>query len=200
MRIEKVEVLSDNHYVLTKATFAYRRADGTWETHVRESYDRGNGATILLYDPARRTVVLTRQFRYPAFANPDGDSDGWLIEAPAGLLDDERPEIRIALEAEEETGYRPRAVREVFSAFMSPGSMTERIHFFVAEYAPTDRVGDGGGVEGSGEDIDVLEPTIDEALVMVETGDIVDAKTILLLQYAALTLFAGTEHEARGTE
>ena len=200
IRVEKVEVLSDNHYVLARATFAYRRADGTWETQVRESYDRGNGATILLYDPERRTVVLTRQFRYPAFANPDGGSDGWLVEAPAGLLDDERPEIRIALEAEEETGYRPRAVREVFSAFMSPGSVTERLHFFVAEYDPADRVGVGGGVDGSGEDIEVLEPTIDEAIVMVQTGEIADAKTILLLQYAAITLFAGAESGGRGTE
>jgi len=198
VRVEKVEVLSDNHYVLSKATFAYRRADGSWETQVRESYDRGNGATILLYDLARRTVVLTRQFRYPAMANPDGGSDGWLIEAPAGLLDDETPERRIALEAEEETGFRPREVREVFSAFMSPGSVTERLHFFVAAYAADDRVDAGGGEPGSGEDIEVLEPTIDEALAMVETGEIADAKTILLLQYAALRLFG--EQGAGGKE
>ncbi len=191
IRVEKVEVLSDNHYVLSKATFGYRRTDGAWETQVRESYDRGNGATILLYDPARRTVVLTRQFRYPAFANPDGGSDGWLIEAPAGLLDDAAPAERIALEAEEETGFRPREVREVLSAFMSPGSVTERLHFFVAAYTVDDRVGEGGGVVGSGEDIEVLEPTIDAALAMIETGEIADAKTILLLQYAALTLFGG---------
>ena len=199
VRVEKVEVLSDNHYVLSKATFAYRRADGSWETQVRESYDRGNGATILLYDLARQTVVLTRQFRYPAMANPDGGSDGWLLEAPAGLLDDAAPAERIALEAEEETGFRPREIREVFSAFMSPGSVTERLHFFVAAYTADDRVSAGGGVAGSGEDIEVLEPTIDAALAMVETGEIADAKTILLLQFAAMRLFgeqgAGSEEE-----
>lgn len=163
-----------------------------------EKYDRRDGTTILLNDPERRTVVLTRQFRCPAFAN---GHPWWLIETPAGLLDDETPETRIALETEEETGFRPRAVREVFSAFMSPGSVTERLHLFVAECSPGDRVSRGGGVAGSGEDVEVLEPTLDRALAMVETGEIADAKTILLLQYAALTLLGeqgkGSEEQGR---
>ena len=186
LRVEKVELLSDNWYVLKKATFSWRRRDGTWQSQSRESYDRGNGAAILLYDLERRTVVLVKQFRYPAFAN------GWddlLIEVPAGLLDDAAPEERIRAEAEEETGFRVGAVKRVFEAFMSPGSVTEKLYFFAAPYSPSDRVAAGGGLEEDGEDIEMIEPTIDEALAMVERGEICDGKTIMLLQYAALHLF-----------
>lgn len=144
VRVENVTTLSDDWYVLKKTTFSYLRNDGTWQRQSRETYDRGNGATILLYDPRRRTVLLTRQFRYPAFVN---GHDDLLIETPAGLLDDASPEERIRAEAEEEeeTGYRVSDVRQVFDAFMSPGSVTERLHFFVGAYSATDQVSDGGG-------------------------------------------------------
>jgi nudix-type nucleoside diphosphatase (YffH/AdpP family) len=154
----------------------------------RETYDRGNGATILLYDPQRRTVLLTRQFRYPAFVN---GHDDLLIETPAGLLDDASPEDRIRAEVEEETGYRVCNVRQVFDAFMSPGSVTERLHFFVGAYSGADRVSEGGGNAEEGEDIERLEPTIEEALEMIADGCIRDGKTIMLLQYAALHIFKG---------
>ena len=186
IRIEKVELLSDDWYVLKKTTFRWLRRDGTWQSQSRETYDRGNGAAILLYDTERRTVVLVKQFRYPAFAN------GWndlLIEVPAGILDDASPEDRIRAEAEEESGFRIRDVRRVFEAFMSPGSVTEKLYFFVGRYTPADRVNDGGGLKEDGEDIEMIEPTIEQALAMIERGEICDGKTIMLLQYAALNLF-----------
>lgn len=186
VRIHSVEVLSADWYVLKKTTFDYLRADGTWQRQSRETYDRGNGATILLYSPERRTVVLTRQFRFPAFVN---GHPGLLIETAAGLLDDAGPEERIRAEAEEETGYRLGAVRKVFEAYMSPGSVTEKLHFFVAEYDPESRVHTGGGVPEEGEDIEVLEIPFPDALRMMETGEIADGKTLLLLQYARLHLF-----------
>lgn len=185
IRVEEVEVLSDDWFVLKKTTFAFLRSDGTWQRQSRETYDRGNGATILLYDPQRRTVVLTRQLRYPAFVN---GHDDLLIEAPAGLLDAAEPEVRIRAEVEEETGFQVREVRQVFDAFMSPGSVTERLHFFVGEYAPGDRKSAGGGNAAEGEDIAVLEVDLDEALAMIDAGTIRDGKTIMLLQYAALKL------------
>jgi nudix-type nucleoside diphosphatase (YffH/AdpP family) len=185
VRVESVELLSDNWYVLRKATFSYRRNDGTWQRQVRESYDRGNGAAILLYDEDRRTILLVKQFRYPAFAN---GYDDLLIEVPAGLLDDADPEERIRSEVEEETGYRVRDVEKVMQAFMSPGSVTEILHFFVGRYLPSDQVSAGGGHEGEGEDIDVLEVPFDEAMAMVKSGAIRDAKTIMLLQYTALNI------------
>ncbi|RVL90336.1 NUDIX domain-containing protein [Sinorhizobium meliloti] len=186
VRVEDVATLSDDWYVLKKTTFSYLRSDGTWQRQSRETYDRGNGATILLYDPHRRTVLLTRQFRYPAFVN---GHDDLLIETPAGLLDDAIPEDRIRAEVEEETGYRVSDVRQVFDAFMSPGSVTERLHFFVGSYSSTDQVSEGGGNAEEGEDIERLEPTIEEALEMIGDGRIRDGKTIMLLQYAALHIF-----------
>lgn len=189
IRILDVKVLSDDWYTLRKATFDLRRRDGSWQRQSREAYDRGNGATILLYDLDRRTVVLTRQFRYPAYAN--GHS-GVLIEAAAGLLDEASPEDRIRAEAEEETGYRVRDVRKIFEAFMSPGSVTEKLHFFVGAYTPDDLTRPGGGIASEGEDIEVLELSIHQALAMIESGDIADAKTIILLQYATLHLFNET--------
>jgi nudix-type nucleoside diphosphatase (YffH/AdpP family) len=185
VRVREVRTLSDDWYVLKKTTFDFRRADGTWQTQNRETYDRGNAAVILLYDPDRRTVVLVRQFRYPCFVN---GYDDLLIEAPAGLLDDAGPEERIRKETEEETGYRVREVVRIFDSFMSPGSVTEKLTFFVARYSPADRIADGGGLHAEGEDIEVVEPTIEEALAMIGDGRIMDAKTIMLLQYAALHL------------
>jgi len=185
IRITAEQTLSDDWYLLKKYSFDLQRRDGSWQSQTREVYDRGNGATILLYNLERRTVVLTRQFRMPAFVN--GHS-GYLIEAAAGLLDNASPEERIRLEAEEETGYVVRSVKKIFDAFMSPGSVTERIHFFVGEYQPHDRVGNGGGLEEEGEDIDVLELSFDEAIAMVDSGAIADGKTIMLLQYLQLRL------------
>ena len=187
IRVQSVRVLSDNHYTLKTTTFEWRRGNGEWQIQHRESYDRGNGATLLPYNPAQRTVVLVRQFRYPAYVN---GYDDLLIEAAAGLLDDESPEVRIRAEAEEETGYRLGDIKKVFEAFMSPGSVTEKLHFFVAEYRPDMRIGSGGSIADEGEDIEVLELPIDQALAMIGDGRIVDAKTIMLLQYAALHIFA----------
>ena len=186
VQIRKVELLSNDWGVLKKTTFALATNDGGWDVQTRETYDRGNGATLLLFDRARRTVVLTRQFRLPAYVN---GHDGFLVEAAAGLLDGASPEERIRAEVEEETGYRVGTVRRLWDAFMSPGSVTERLHFFVAEYAARDRVGPGGGVAAEGERLDVLELDIDAAVGMIGTG-IVDGKTIMLLQYAQLHLFA----------
>jgi nudix-type nucleoside diphosphatase (YffH/AdpP family) len=177
-------VLADDWYVLRKATFDYRRADGSWSRQSREAYDRGNGAAILLHDEERDTVILTRQFRLPAYLN--GHPDGMLVEAPAGLLEDEGAEAAIRREAEEETGVRVGGVTRVMEAFMSPGSVTERLALFVAAYRREDRRGDGGGLAEDGEDIEVLELPLAEALGMVTAGEIVDAKTIMLLQWAAL--------------
>jgi nudix-type nucleoside diphosphatase (YffH/AdpP family) len=186
IRVKDVRLLSDNWYTLKTTTFEWRRRDGTWQTQQRETYDRGNAAVILPYNPWRRTVVLIKQFRYPAYVN---GYDELMIEAAAGLLDDESPENRIRAEAEEEAGYRLRDVRKIFESFMSPGSVTEKLHFFVAEYEPDMKIGDGGGLRDEGEDIEVIEPTIDEALAMIADGRIVDGKTIMLLQYAALNIF-----------
>lgn len=188
VRIVESRVLSDNWYVLKTTTFDFLRSNGSWQRQHRETYDRGNGAVVLLYQPQARRVVLTRQFRFPAFVN---GHDGMLIEAAAGLLDDASPEERIRLEAEEETGYRIHDVRKVFEAFMSPGSVTEKLHFFIAGYDASTKVSDGGGLEGEGEDIEVVEVDFDDALAMIDRAEIVDAKTIMLLQYAALHLFAG---------
>ena len=186
IRVQNVRVLSDNHYTLKTTTFDWRRANGEWQTQHRETYDRGNGATLLPYHLAQRMVVLVRQFRYPAYVN---GHDDLLIEAAAGLLDNASPEVRIRAEAEEETGYRLGEIRKVFEAFMSPGSVTEKLHFFVAAYQPDMKIGSGGGNADEGEDIEVIELSIDEALAMIGDLRIVDAKTIMLLQYAALQIF-----------
>ena len=186
IRIQNVRVLSDNHYVLKTTTFEWRRGNGEWQTQHRETYDRGNGATLLPYHLGKRTVVLVKQFRYPAYVN---GYDDLMIEAAAGLLDNASPENRIRAEAEEETGYRLGEIRKVFEAFMSPGSVTEKLHFFVAEYESSMQIGSGGGIADEGEDIEVLELPIDQAMAMIGDGRIVDAKTIMLLQYAALNIF-----------
>ena len=186
IRVQNVRLLCDNHYILKTTTFEWRRANGRWQTQARETYDRGNGAVLLPYNLAQGTVVLVRQFRYPAYVN---GYDDLLIEAAAGLLDNASPEMRIRAEAEEETGYRLGEIRKIFEAFMSPGSVTEKLHFFVAEYEPGMKIGSGGGNASEGEDIEVLELPIDQAIAMIGDGRIVDAKTIMLLQYAALHIF-----------
>ncbi|KQV37040.1 MULTISPECIES: NUDIX domain-containing protein [unclassified Rhizobium] len=186
IKVEEVTTLSSDWYILRKTTLSFLRGDGTWQRQSRETYDRGNGATILLYDLERRRVLLTRQFRYPAYVN---GHDDLLTEAPAGLLDNAIPEERIKAEVEEETGYRVSDVRPIFDAFMSPGSVTERLHFFIGSYSAADQVSNGGGNADEGEDIERLEPTIDEALEMIADGRIRDGKTIMLLQYAALHVF-----------
>jgi GDP-mannose pyrophosphatase NudK len=184
VNIIKTEVLSDNWYTLSKITYESRQADGSIITQSREAYDRGNGATILLYNKAAKTVILTRQFRMPTFIN--GNKDGFLIECCAGLLDKDNPEECIKRETEEETGFKISKVTKVFEAYMSPGSVTEILYFFVAEYLNAMKVSDGGGVAEEYENIEVLELNFDMALKMITTGEIKDGKTIMLLQYAQL--------------
>ncbi|MEV0230800.1 NUDIX domain-containing protein [Nonomuraea sp. NPDC050786] len=184
VRIREVRVLSCDWAVLRRTTLDYQHADGRRSTQQRETYDRGNGATVLLYDVGRGTVLLTRQFRYPAYVN--GHPDGMLLETAAGLLDDESPEEAIRREAAEETGHVIGPVRHVFDVYMSPGSVTERVHFYAAPYSVHTRQGAGGGVAAEDEDIEVVELPFNDALDLVRTGGIADAKTIMLLQWAAL--------------
>jgi nudix-type nucleoside diphosphatase (YffH/AdpP family) len=186
LRVKNVRLLADDHTILKSTTFEWRRADGQWQTQSRETYERDDAVTVLPYHVSRRTVLLVRQFRYPAYAS---GHDDLLIEAAAGLLDGAPPEERIRAEAEEEIGYRLHDVRKAFEAFMSPGAVTEKIHFYVAEYEPRMRIGAGGGLAHEGEDIEVLELAFDEAMAMAGDGRIIDAKTIMLLQYAALHIF-----------
>ena len=182
--VRDVELTSAGWHVLRRTTFDYRRRDLSWTTEQRETYDRGNGATILLYDPQRRTVLLTRQFRYPAYVNDH--PDGMLIETAAGLLDDDDPETAIRRETAEELGVSAGPLTHVFDVYMSPGSVTERLHFYAAPYSPADRTGDGGGLAADGEDIEVLEIPVGDALAMIGDGRIADGKTIMLLQWAVL--------------
>ncbi|GAA2053043.1 NUDIX domain-containing protein [Leifsonia soli] len=186
VRVRDVEVTSDGWHVLRRTTFDYRGRDGEWTTQARETYDRGNGATVLLYDPIGRTLLLTRQFRFPAYVN--GHSDGMLIESAAGLLDGDSPEDAIRREAAEELGVGIGELTHLFDLYMSPGSVTERVHFYAAPYVPADVAG-GGGVEEEGEEIEPVVIGYDEALQLVADGRIVDGKTVILLQWAALTLF-----------
>lgn len=189
IRIRSQEILSDDWAILKKTTFDYRRRDGVWETQVRQTYDRGDGAAILPFDPDRGTVLLVRQFRWPAFVTGHKEP---LIEACAGLLDKDDAETCIRKEAEEELGYRLDGVKLVFTPFMSPGSVTERLWLFAARYSPADRISDGGGAPEEGEDIEVLEMPVEEAIAAISDGRIIDAKTILLLQHLKLNpgLFA----------
>ena len=184
IKIINTEILSDNWYILKKITYSYLKKDGRSKTQVREAYDRGNGATILLFNADRKTVILTRQFRLPTFIN--GNESGMMIESCAGLLDDNNPEDCIIKETEEETGYRVKNVHRIFDVYMSPGAVTERVYFYIAEYSEAMKVTDGGGAENEEENIDVLEMNIDNALKMVDNGEIKDGKTIILLQYIKL--------------
>ncbi|MDF2433762.1 MAG: GDP-mannose pyrophosphatase NudK [Mucilaginibacter sp.] len=183
INIIKEETLSDNWYLLKKTTFNYLTKKGVWETRNRETYDRGNGATILLYNSLMKTVILTRQFRFPTFVN--GNITGMLIESCAGLLDHDSPEEAIKRETEEETGYVISSVKKVYEAYMSPGSVTELLYFFIAEYTTDMKTGNGGGIEE--EEIEVMELPFDEAIHMITTGEIRDGKTIMLLQHLALS-------------
>lgn len=183
VNILKKEVLSDNWYTLNKITFDYTLKDGTVQRQEREAYDRGNGSTILLYNKEKGTVVLTRQFRMPTYLN--GNESGFLIEACAGLLEKDNAEDCIKKETEEETGYRITNVKKVFESYMSPGSVTEILYFFVAEYEDHMKVNEGGGTDEE-EDIQVLELPFLQALEMIGSGEIKDAKTIMLLQYAQI--------------
>jgi GDP-mannose pyrophosphatase NudK len=182
--IIETKVLSDNWYTLWKISYQYLKNNGTWQTQSREAYDRGNGATILLYNREHKTVILTKQFRLPTYIN--GNHSGMLIEACAGLLDEDNAEDCIRRETEEETGYKISNVRKIFEAYMSPGSVTEILYFFIAEYSKSMKVNDGGGIEHEQEDIEVLELNIDRAIQMIDTGEIKDGKTIMLLQYVKL--------------
>lgn len=180
----KKELLSDNWYTLNKVTFEYQREDGSWETQIREAYDRGNGAVILLYNVRKGTVVLTRQFRMPTYLN--GNEDGLMIEACAGLLEKGNAEETIRMEVEEETGYKIDKVEKIFEAYMSPGSVTEILYFFIGQYEDAMKVSEGGGADDETENIEVLEMDFDKALQLMKTGEIRDAKTIMLLQYAQI--------------
>jgi GDP-mannose pyrophosphatase NudK len=184
VRHMETEILSDNWYILKKIKYQYFNNNGVWENLSREAYDRGNGATILLYNKVKESVILTRQFRMPTYVN--GNKSGYLIECCAGLLDKDNPEDCIRKETEEETGYKVTDVKKVFEAYMSPGSVTEILYFFVAEYNKDMKVGDGGGAHDEHENIEVLELPFTKALDMIKTGEIKDAKTIMLLQYAEI--------------
>ena len=184
VRVTDVEVLSSDWYVLRRTTFEQRHRDGRWTTEQRETHDRGNGAAVLLYDAERRTVLLTRQFRFAVYVN--GHPDGMLLETAAGLLDEDDAVTAARREAEEETGHRVGELTHVFDVYTSPGSVTERLVCFAGPCTPADRVSAGGGLADEGEDIEVLELPFDEALAMVDDGRIADAKTIMLLQWAAL--------------
>ena len=184
--IKENELLSDNWYKLYKVTYDYRRANGEWQTQIREAYDRGNGAAILLYNPVNKKVILTKQFRLPTFLN--GNEDGIMIEACAGLLDSDNPEQCIVREALEETGYKIQKVRKIFEAYMSPGAVTEILHFFIGEYNDKMKENEGGGLDHEQEEIEVLELEFEEAYGMIASGEINDAKTIILLQFAKINV------------
>lgn len=184
INIQKTEILSNNWYTLKKVTYDYLKKDGTWETQSREAYDRGNGATILLFNKDAKTVILTRQFRLPTYVN--GNETGMMIEICAGLLDKDNAEECIRRETEEETGYKISSVEKVFEVYMSPGSVTEIVYFFVAEYSKAMKVNEGGGMEEEQENIEVLELDFKEAYQMIASGEIKDAKTIMLLQHAKI--------------
>jgi GDP-mannose pyrophosphatase NudK len=187
IRILKTEILSKNWYTLKKVSYEYQKKDGSRQTQQREAYDRGNGAVILLYNRESKTVILTRQFRLPTYIN--GNDSGMLIEACAGLLDKDNPEECIIRETEEETGYKIGHAEKIYEAYMSPGSVTEILYFFIAEYTSSMKINEGGGVAHEQEDIEVLEIDFERAMSMVELGEIMDAKTIMLLQYLRLILY-----------
>ncbi len=184
IKITKNEILSDNWFTLKKVTYEYQKEDGEWQTQIREVYDRGNGASILLFNKENKTVVLTRQLRIPTYLN--GNDTGMMIETCAGMLEEENPEDCIKRETEEETGYQVKEVRKIFEAYMSPGAITEILHFFVGEYSKEMKVNDGGGLDEEQENIEVLEMPFEKAMQMITTGEIKDAKTIMLLQYAKI--------------
>ena len=184
IKVTETKLLSDNWYILNKVTFTYQKENEKIQTHSREVYDRGNGAGILLYNSTKKTVILTRQFRLPTFLN--GNKSGMMIEVCAGLLDADNAEQAIIRETEEETGYRLQKVEKVVETYMSPGAVTEILYLFTGEYDESMKVSEGGGLDSEQENIEVLEYTFDEAYAMIESGEITDAKTILLLQHAKI--------------
>jgi nudix-type nucleoside diphosphatase (YffH/AdpP family) len=181
VKIKNVKNLSNDWYKLDKVNFDYQLENGTWQNQNRECYDRGNGACILLYNTKEKTVVLTRQFRMPSYLN--GNKDGMMIEVCAGLLDEDDPLTCIIKEVEEETGYKISNPKKVFELYSTPGAVTEKIHYFIGAYDTTMKISDGGGLEDEAEEIEVLELPFEKALEMVETGEINDTKTVILLQY-----------------
>lgn len=184
VKILKTELLSENWYKLSKITFDFRNRDGDWQVQEREAYDRGNGATILLINKSKKSVILTRQFRIPTYLN--GNPSGMLIESCAGLLEKDNALDCIKKETEEETGFQISKVEKIFEAYMSPGSVTEILHFFIAEYDDSMKIGAGGGLDLEQEEIEVLEIPFDTALNMIEQGEIKDAKTIMLIYHARI--------------
>lgn len=178
------KLLSDNYYILKRLTFDYLMKNGTWVTQMREVYDRGDGAGILLYNKKKQTIILIKQFRMPTYMNDN--ADGFLVEICAGMLDKSNPEACVIRETEEEVGYRIKEVKKVYEAYSSPGVMTEKMHFFIGEYSDDMKVNDGGGLDSEHEDIEVLEMPFTEAINMLNTGKIVDTRTIVLLQYAII--------------
>jgi nudix-type nucleoside diphosphatase (YffH/AdpP family) len=184
IKIQQTELLSDNWYILNKVTFDYKKEDDTWQTQKREVYDRGNGAAILLYNSKKKTVILTRQFRLPTYLN--GNKSGMMIEACAGLLDLDHPEQCVIRETEEETGYRITKVEKIMETYMSPGAVTEILYLFTGAYDESMKVSEGGGVAHEHENIEVMEMPFEEAYAMIESGEIQDAKTIILLQHAKI--------------
>lgn len=184
IKITKSEVLSHKKFLLKNVTYEYQTPKNEIQNHVREIYDRGNGATILLYNKANKSVILTRQLRIPTYFN--GNESGMMIETCAGMLDEDNPEECIRREITEETGYQIVNVKKIFETFMSPGAVTEIIYFFIGEYSPDMKVNEGGGLESEQENIEVLEYTFDTAYNMIASGEIKDAKTVMLLQYAKI--------------
>lgn len=184
VKIKNIQNLSNDWYKLDKVNFDYQTKNGTWQNQNRECYDRGDGAAILLYNSTKKTVILTKQFRMPSFLN--GNTSGMMIEVCAGLLDEHDPVTCIKKEAEEETGYKIGNPVQVFEIYSSPGAVTEKIHYFIAEYSDEMKISDGGGLENESEEIEVLELFFEDALNMIYTGEIKDAKTIILLQYAKI--------------
>ena len=178
------KLLSDNYYILKKITFDYKLSNGEWVTQSREVYNRGDGAGILLYNKEKQTIILTKQFRMPTYMN--GNKDGLMIEICAGMLDEDDPISCIIRETEEETGFKIKDVKKVYEAFTSPGVMTEKMYFFVGEYTDTMKINEGGGLESEHEDIEVLEIPFNKAIQMLNNGEIIDARTIILLQYAQI--------------
>ena len=184
IKIKETKLLSDNWYILNKVTFDYQKPDNSWITQQREVYDRGNGAAILLYNKENKTIILTRQFRLPTYLN--GNKSGMMVEVCAGLLDQDEPEQCIIRETEEETGYRISKVKKIMETYMSPGAITEILYLFIGEYDTSMKVSEGGGLDHEQENIEVLEMSFDQAYTMIETGELKDAKTIMLLQYAKI--------------
>ncbi len=184
VKINKIDNLSNNWYILDKVDFDYQTNDGKWQNQLRESYDRGDGAAILLYNSTKKTVILTKQFRMPSYLN--GNDDGMMIEVCAGLLDKQDPITCIKNEAEEETGYKILNPKKVFEIYSTPGAVTEKIYYFIAEYSNEMKISEGGGLEEETEEIEVLELDFEKAIEMVSTGEICDAKSIILLQYAQI--------------